>query len=151
MSSPSFSPTCQTQKERPPHPASVPNPPLRILEGAQLPHNSYQAGATPRSFKISGTKQYTTPSEEDRDKDCRYKALARESRGHFVGPTDPAWFIKHHFNNQEILDTQTHTVPSFPDIVPKWTSLIENMREDQLIVSRSIWFTLYRHSGYNIG
>ena len=142
------------QKDRPPHPASVPNPPLRLLEGAQLPHNSYQAGATPRSFKVSGTEQFTTPSDEDRDRDRRYKALARESRGHFLGPVDPAWFIKHYLNNQEILDTQTHTFPPFPDIVPKWTSLRENMREAdmyQLIVSNRVLVLLFVFANWAIG
>ena len=128
------------QKERPPHPASVPNPPLRLLEGAQLPRHSYQAGGTPHSFKVSGTEQFTTPSDDNKDRDRRYKALAMESRGHFVGPVDPAWFIHHYLNIQEAVDGKTHTYPPFPDILPKWTGLRDGMREAEMyqpIVSNS--------------
>jgi len=137
--------------ERPHHPASVPNPPLYYSDDSKAQPYSYHAGATPRSFKVSGTQQFTTPQAE-KDRNQRYKTLARETRGHFVGPVNPAWFISRHLNIQEKIDGPTHSYPPFPHIVPKWTQLRKSMREAEMydsIVSISTWFFLPSRSlGY---
>jgi len=90
---------------------------------------------TPQSYRISGTEQITL---EEQDRNWRYKALAWEAQGHFVGPVDPAWFLERYLNTQEILDGQP-----FPDILPKWTGFEENMPEaemNQHIVSNRIFY-----------
>jgi len=91
--------------ERPRHPESVPNPPLYYLDGAKIPPYSYHDGAI---FKVSGTEQFATPQGEQ-DRNRSYKAVAREARGHFMGPINPAWFIRHHLNIHEKIDSQTHS------------------------------------------
>jgi len=133
-----------TNPKTPPkrHPASVPTPPLHRSNDVHEPPLSYHGGVegTPPSFKVSGSEKFTTPQAE-KSRNQRYKALAREARGHFVGPVNPSWFVNHYLIIQEKIDSKTHTCPPFPHIVPKWTQLTKNLREADMyepIVSNSL-------------
>ena len=57
-----------------------------------------------------------------------------------MGHVNPAWFIHHYLNIQEVVDSKVHTYPPFPDFVLKWTGLRDGMREAEMyqpIVSNS--------------